>query len=451
MRTLWVDASDGAAGDMLLGALLDAGASLDAVRAAVAAVAPEAVSVTVEATRRHGLRCSRAVVDVADSATHRGLGDVLALVRAGALAPSVEVFVVAVFTRLATAEARVHGSTVDEVHFHEVGALDAIADVVGCAAALHDLGLLPGSGSEDGGSPVDVVVGTLALGSGRTRSAHGSIPVPVPAVLALLEGSGAPVVAGPGQDVPGAGRELCTPTGAALLLSLADRFGPTPALSVAAVGVGAGTADPPGAANVLRVVVGDGPGPGTSGAPSTAPDSGSGTADGSPAWRVDDLLVLEATVDDLDPRLWPDALDALHAAGALDAWAAPVLMRHGRPGHVVTALAPPDALAAARTALVLHTTTLGVRCHAAVRWALPRTARTVDVGGHEVSVKLGHLDGAVVTAQPEHADAAAAATALGLPVRTVLERAQALARGLTPPPASARQTGTASTARTSGS
>lgn len=418
MRTLWVDASNGAAGDMLLGALLDAGASLDAVRAAVGAVAPEEVSITVEATRRHGLRCSRAVVDVADSATHRGLGDVLALVRAGGLVPAVEALAVAVFTRLATAEARVHGSTVDEVHFHEVGALDAIADVVGCAAALHDLGLL---GDAAGGAGVDVVVGTIALGSGRARSAHGSIPVPVPAVLALLEGSGAPVVAGPGQDVPGAGRELCTPTGAALLLSLAGRFGPTPALSVAAVGVGAGTADPPGAANVLRVVVGDGPGAGS------ALDA-SGAAGGSPAWREDGLLVLEATVDDLDPRLWPDALDALHAAGALDAWAAPVLMRHGRPGHVVTALAPPDALSAVRAALVRHTTTLGVRSHAAVRWALPRTSRTVVVGGHEVSVKLGHLDGAVVTAQPEHADAAAAAAALGLPVRAVLERAQALAR-----------------------
>ncbi len=428
MRTLWVDASNGAAGDMLLGALLDAGASLGTVRAAVAAVAPEAVSVTVEATRRHGLRCSRAVVDVADSATHRGLGDVLALVRAGAVAPAVEAFAVAVFSRLALAEARVHGSTVDEVHFHEVGALDAIADVVGCAAALHDLGLLPADGAHDGSggsaAEVDVVVGTIALGSGRSHSAHGSIPVPVPAVLALLEGSGAPVVAGPEQDVPGAGRELCTPTGAALLLSLAGRFGPTPALSVEAVGVGAGTADPPGAANVLRVVVGEGPGPATS----TASGTASGTVDGSSGWREDDLLLLEATVDDLDPRLWPDALDSLHAAGALDAWAAPVLMRHGRPGHVVTALAPPDALAAVRAALVLHTTTLGVRCHAAVRWALPRTSRTVDVGGHEVSVKLGHLDGAVVTAQPEHADAAAAAAALSLPVRAVLERAQALAR-----------------------
>ena len=419
MRTLWVDASNGAAGDMLLGALLDAGASLDVVRAAVAAVAPEPVDVTVEATRRHGLRCARAVVQVADSTTHRGLGDVLALVRAGALAPAVEAFAVAVFTRLATAEARVHGSTVDEVHFHEVGALDAVADVVGCAAALADLDLLPGGRR---GAGAEVVVGTIALGSGRARSAHGSIPVPVPAVLALLEGSGARATAGPGQDGEG-GRELCTPTGAALLLELADAFGPMPAMVVGAVGVGAGTADPPAAANVLRAVVGEATSrPGAAGPTSAAPPPP------GPGWREDDLHVVEATVDDMDPRLWPDVLDALHAVGAVDAWAAPVLMRHGRPGHVLTALAPPPVLEAVRTAVVVHTTSLGVRSSPVTRRALARTSVGVDVDGHEVSVKLGHLDGAVVTAQPEHADAAAAAAALGLPVRAVIDRARALAR-----------------------
>lgn len=423
MRTLWVDASNGAAGDMLLGALLDAGASLETVRAAVGAVAPEPTEITVEATRRHGLRCSRAVVQVADSTTHRGLGDVLALVRAGALAPAVEAFAVAVFTRLATAEARVHGSTVDEVHFHEVGALDAVADVVGCAAALADLGLLPGGlPGGGGGAGAEVVVGTIALGSGRARSAHGSIPVPVPAVLALLEGSGAPATAGPGQDGEG-GRELCTPTGAALLLELATSFGPMPAMAVGAVGVGAGTADPPAAANVLRVVVGETAGlPTRSGATSAAP------LPPGPGWREEELHVVEATVDDLDPRLWPDVLDALHAAGAVDAWAAPVLMRHGRPGHVLTALVPSLVLEAVRTAVVVHTTSLGVRSSPITRRALARTSVSVDVDGHEVSVKLGHLDGAVVTAQPEHADAAAAAAALGLPVRAVLDRARALAR-----------------------
>ncbi|CAA9432369.1 MAG: hypothetical protein AVDCRST_MAG35-2694, partial [uncultured Quadrisphaera sp.] len=218
MRVLWVDASRGAAGDMLLGALLDAGASLEGVRRAVAAVAPEPVVVGLESTRRHGLRAARATVEVADSTTHRGLSDVLALVRAGGLAPAVEAFAVATFTRLARAEARVHGSDVEHVHFHEVGALDAIADVVGCAAALADLGVLEQGGQQGGAA---VVVGPIALGSGSVRAAHGSLPVPVPAVLALLEGTGAPVLAGPGQPGQGPGRELCTPTGAALLLTAA--------------------------------------------------------------------------------------------------------------------------------------------------------------------------------------------------------------------------------------
>ncbi len=435
MRTLWVDASNGAAGDMLLGALLDAGASLDVVRAAVAAVTPEPVTVDLERTRRHGLGCARALVRVADSATHRGLDDVLALVRAGGLDDDVEDFAVAVFTRLAVAEAQVHGTTTHDVHFHEVGALDALADVVGCAAALGDLGLLTGSGAAGEQAP-SVVVGTIALGSGRARSAHGSIPVPVPAVLALLEGSGAPVVAGPGDPSTGPGRELCTPTGAALLLTLAHRFGPVPALAVTAVGVGAGAADPAAAANVLRVVVGRSAEP-----PPPAAVDGVGDGDRSrdaaggghgavqaPAWREDDLLVLEATVDDLDPRLWPGVLDAAVAAGAHDAWTTPVLMRHGRPGHVVSALARPDVLDAVRAVLVTHTTTLGVRAHATVRWALPRTSTTVEVGGHEISVKVAHRHGRTLTVQPEHADVAAAAAALGLPEREVLERAQAAAR-----------------------
>ncbi len=402
-RALWVDASSGAAGDMLLGALLDAGADLHAVRTAVAAVAPEPVSLGVEATRRHGLRAARATVAVADSTTHRGLSDVLALVRSGALDPAVEGFAVAVFTRLATAEARVHGTTVDQVHFHEVGALDAVADVVGCAAALGDLALL---------DDAEVVVGPIALGSGRVRSAHGSLPVPVPAVLALLEGSGAPVLAGPGGDggaAVGPGRELCTPTGAALLVVLAQRWGPLPAMAVRAVGVGAGAADSPGAANVLRVVLGE-------------------VAEAGAAWRHDDLVVLEATVDDLDPRVWPDVLDAVHTAGAVDAWAAPVLMRHGRPGHVLTALVPPVALESVHRAVAAHTTSLGARSHPVARRALPRTAVAVAVDGHAVSVKLGHLDGRVVTVQPEHADARAAAAAMGVPVREVLDRAAVLAR-----------------------
>jgi hypothetical protein len=225
----------------------------------------------------------------------------------------------------------------------------------------------------------------------------------VPGVLAILAGRGAPVLAG------GDG-ELCTPTGAALLAALVGEWGNVPAMRIDAVGIGAGTADPEERANVLRVVLG------------TAPDRV------SVPWRRDDLIELEATVDDLDPRLWPAVLDALVGAGAADAWLTPVVMRKGRPGSVVTALVAEEAVDAATRALFAQSTTLGVRLRPVVRRALPRDQVVVRVDGCEVRVKRGLLDGEVVTVQAEYSDAAAAAEHLGMPVRAVLERAASLAR-----------------------
>jgi hypothetical protein len=276
--------------------------------------------------------------------------------------------------------------------------------VVGCAAALDALGLLD--------PRARVVVGSVALGSGTVATAHGLLPVPVPAVLAILAGRGAPVVAG------GEG-ELCTPTGAALLATLAAEWGPLPAMRIDAVGVGAGTADPRERANVLRVVLG------SAAAPAAEP------------WRNDDLFELEATVDDLDPRLWPAVLDSLVEAGAADAWLTPVVMRKGRPGNVVTALVAGESIDAAARALFAGSTTLGVRLNPIVRRALPRDVVVVRVDGGEVRVKRGFLDGEAVTAQAEYADAALVASRLGIPVRAVLERAVALARSGKPEVAAA--------------
>jgi len=225
----------------------------------------------------------------------------------------------------------------------------------------------------------------------------------VPAVVAILAARGAPVVSG------GAG-ELCTPTGAALLATVAAEWGPLPHMRIDSVGVGAGTADPPGRANVLRVILG------------TAIEPAGVT------WRQNDLLELEATVDDLDPRLWPEVLDSLVEAGAVDAWLTPVVMRKGRPGHVVTALVGDEVVDAATRVLFTASTTLGVRVRPVSRRALPRDEIVVSVDGCDVRVKRGLLDGRPVTVQAEYADAAAAAERLGLPVRTVLDRAAGLAR-----------------------
>lgn len=395
-RCAWIDASAGASGDMLLGALLDAGAPLEAVAAAIGALGVEAIQIRPRPVRRHGLRATKADVLVQDAAASRTLGDVLGLVAAANLAPAVAAFATDVFRVLGSAEAAVHGEDLEQVHLLEVGALDSLADVVGCAAALDALGLLE--------PRARVVVGSVALGSGSVETAHGPLPVPVPAVLAIFAGRGAPVAVG------GEG-ELCTPTGAALLATLADEWGALPPMRIDAAGVGAGSADPPGRANVLRVVLG------TALAPAGVP------------WRRDDLLELEATVDDLDPRLWPAVLDALVAAGAVDAWLTPVVMRKGRPGHVVTALVAAEVVDAATRALFAQSTTLGVRLRPVTRRALPRDEVVVSVDGCEVRVKRGLLDGRPVTVQAEYADAAAAAERLGVPVRTVLERAAALARG----------------------
>ncbi len=400
---LWVDATHGAAGDMLLGALLDAGAPLEPVASALAALAAagsETLGLRVEKVRRHGLRASRAVVSAGPSAVRRGPADVRALVVAAGLTESARAFALSVFDALAVAEAHVHGVDVAEVHFHEVGALDSLADVVGCSVALDVLGLL-----QDGAVRQ---VSTVGLGGGTAWTEHGRIPVPVPATLELLARVGAPVSAGAGD------RELCTPTGAALLATLATGWGALPALAITAAGSGAGTADPPDRPNLVRVVVGD-----------QVPTAGTG----QPGWREDDLLVVEATVDDLDPRLWPDVLDGLHRAGALDAWLTGVLMRHGRPGHVLTALTDPGRLDGVFRALVSSTTTLGARVHGVTRRSLHRDRVTVEVGDAPVDVKRGLLDGRAVTVQPEYADAAAAAGRLGLPVREVLDRARSAALG----------------------
>jgi uncharacterized protein (TIGR00299 family) protein len=394
--TAWLDLSAGVAGDMLLGALLDAGASLDAVRAAVRAVAPDAVRLDVGPTTRAGLRANRLTVTslVADPPVRRRR-DVLGALDAAALAPAVRDAARAVFETLADAEARVHGISADDVHFHEVGAWDAIADVVGTCAALTDLGVTA------------VVASELALGSGTVRTAHGELPVPVPAVLDLT--TGLPVVAG------GVG-ELTTPTGAALVRTLATDLGPLPRLTIEAVGIGAGSRDRPDRANVVRVVL------------------GRPTRTGPPDDRLEPTVVVETTVDDLDPRVWPAVLDDLLAAGAADAWLTPVLMKKGRPGHVLTVLAPVERAPALRRLVLERTSTLGVRQHLVHRETLDRSWVEVTLPQGAVRVKLASRAGRLLHATPEYEDVARLAATSGRPVRDLLQAATAAAHasGLVP-------------------
>ena len=389
----WIDAGAGASGDMLLGALLDAGVPLEVVTTAVAAVAPEAVTVDAERVTRGGLRATRCRVRAADSTTARSWADVRGLLSGAPLEPPLRELARDAFARLAGAEAAVHGTTAEEVHFHEVGALDAIADVVGvCAGFLH-LGL------------DEVVVSPVAVGSGRVGAAHGSLPVPVPAVVELLRG--VPTSAGPGAA------ESCTPTGAALLTTLATSTGAQPPMVVERVGVGAGGRDPATHPNVLRLLLGQG-------WSQPAPQPGGATS----------AVVLESNVDDLDPRLWPAVIASLLDAGASDAWLTPILMKKGRPAHTLSVLVDAGSLPAVRRTVFEQTSTIGVREVGHVKTALDREERTVTVAGHEVRVKVAMLEGRVVNVQPEYDDVAGAAAATARPVKDVLAEAVAAARGL---------------------
>ena len=395
-RVGWLDLGNGVAGDMLLGAVVGAGVPLAEI---TAALAPLDLPVTLRAedVRRAGLRAVRVVVDAPQAGQPtRGWSDVRRLL--GRLPDPLRASAVGVFGALARAEAAVHGVPEEDVHFHEVGALDAIADVVGVCAGLAALRL------------DRLLASPIALGGGEARTAHGTIPVPGPAVLALLEAAGAPGRGGPDEV------ELATPTGVALATTLAAGFGPMPLLRPTATGTGAGTRDPAGRPNVVRLVVGE---------VEEAPSGTSGGLDTTTA------VVLEANVDDLDPRAWPLVLAALLDAGALDAWLTPTLMKKGRPAQVVAALAGPAEVARVRDALLRETTTLGVRESPVVQHAVHRTFGTVHVDGQPVAVKLGWgPDGAVVNAMPEWADVARAAAALDRPVKRVLAQAVGLAETL---------------------
>jgi uncharacterized protein (TIGR00299 family) protein len=383
-RLLYLDCIGGVAGDMVLGALLDAGADAVAVAGGLAGLGVEGLDVTTDRVVRHGITATHATVVGAPGQPHRHWRSIRGQIDEAGLPDRARARAQAAFRRLAEAEGRIHGIDPEEVHFHEVGAVDAIGEVCGVALALEDLG-------------VDrVVCSPLPAGRGTVRAAHGVLPLPAPATLALLEG--APVY-GVELDV-----ELVTPTGAALVAALADGYGPLPAMTLERSGYGAGTRDMPALPNVVRAIL--------------------GTATGAPAHRVS---LIEANLDDLLPELAPDAAAACFAAGALDVWTVPAQMKHGRPGFVLSALARPQDEGAVAHALLRETTTLGVRIAQLDRIELDRESRTVSVSGQSVRVKVGRLDGEVVNLAPEHSDCERAARITGSPVKTVWARALAAA------------------------
>jgi hypothetical protein len=404
-RHAWVDATAGVAGDMLLAALVDAGAPLATLQAAVDAVAPESIRLTSAPVRRAGMRAVKVDVQlVAEDQVHRSWRDIQVMLEHADLAAQVRERARRVFRRLAEAEARVHGVAADEVHFHEAGGWDSIADVVGVCAALDCLGVTSMSCS------------AVALGSGRVAASHGDLPVPVPAVLEMSAGW---------RVLSGGQGELATPTGMALLTALSEESRDLPAMSVRAVGVGAGTRDVPGHPNVVRVVLGD--------------------QTGRPAEPGDPVVmsVLETNVDDMDPRVWPSVLASLLDAGAADAWLVPIVMKKGRPAHTLAVLTPVSRRDVLRRLIFELTSTIGVREVAVTRIALDRFWVPLPVAGGQVRLKVAHCGGEVLHATPEFDDAAQVAAERSVPVRRVLEEAVAAAEREGFVPGRRVQTGTA--------
>ncbi|HET9649004.1 MAG TPA: nickel pincer cofactor biosynthesis protein LarC [Microlunatus sp.] len=385
-RIGWLDCSAGVAGDMLLAALVDAGVPAGELAQLIEAVLPDSVDLVVTEVTRAGLRATKVDVrPLVEQPPHRTWADIEQLVRSADLPTGTRDRALSTFGRLAGAEARVHGIPVADVHFHEVGALDSIADVVGVCAGFDQLGL------------DRLVAGRVALGSGSARGAHGRLAVPVPAVLELS--AGWPVTSG------GEG-ELATPTGMALVTALADTSGELPPMTVEQVGIGAGTRDVPGRANVTRLVVGLGAGA---------------------AAAAEIMTVLETNVDDLDPRLWPGVLTALLEGGAADAWLTPVLAKKGRPAHVLSVLASPDRAVTVRDVVLTRTSSLGVRTYDVRRYALPRMMIEIALAGGTIAVKIGHRDGVVLQVTPEFADVSAYAARRGRTETEVMAEALAAA------------------------
>jgi len=386
MTLIYVDAFAGAAGDMLLGALLDAGADEAALRRHLASLPVDGYDVEVRQEVRHGLRATRADVRLDHHAhhAHRGLSDVIEILDAGDLPGPAAGWAKAVFRRLAEAEATVHGTTPEEIHFHEVGAVDAIVDIAGVATALALLEM------------DRLACSPLPMGSGYVHAAHGRLPVPAPAVVELVRGC-------PTAEC-GEGGERTTPTGAAILVTLAEAFGPMPPMVPEAVGYGAGEREGEHMANCLRVVVGR--------------ESATGIGEGDTIWLV------EANLDDATGETLGAAAEAMLSAGARDVWLAPVTMKKGRPGVVLSCLADEASREAVEEAVFVHTPTFGVRRRRVERTVLARAHVEVETAYGTVRMKVGRRAGRVVTASPEYADCLRAAEQGGVAVRTVLEAAR---------------------------
>lgn len=407
MRIAYLDCFSGLSGDMFLGALIDVGLQPSDLEAALAKLPVRGYSLGYERVRRGPLAATRVKVEVTGQQPARRAQDIFALLEESHLPPAVVAKAKAVFARLIAAEAKVHGVAPEEAHLHEVGAVDALVDVVGTVAGLELLGI------------EDLWVSPLPCPRGWVAAAHGRLPLPAPAVMELL--TGAPVY---GVDEEA---ELVTPTGAALAVALARGFGPLPPMRLLRVGYGAGEREL-SHPNALRLLIGE------------ARSAGQVQTDVQEFLQSDLVALVEATIDDMNAEFYPYLAERLRELGALDVYFTPVQMKKGRPGVLVTALVPPEAANSAAGLFFAESTTLGVRWRLEHRLIAPRDWLQVEVGGREVRVKYSAAQAApggertILQVAPEYEDCRRVARELGLPLKEVYLLAQQEARRLLNPP-----------------
>ena len=385
MKLAYFDCFSGISGDMTLGALVDAGVSLDHLRGQLRGLELPGWEITSEKVWKNGMSSTYVKVKTEDQSKHRSLTEILTILEKSKLSPRVREHSSAIFRKLGEAEASVHDVPIEKIHFHEVGAVDAIVDIVGACIGFESLGV-----EEFGCSPLNV-------GGGTAKMAHGVLPVPAPATAKLLQGK--PTYSN------GVQKELVTPTGAVIVATLCTQFGPQPPMSVSAIGYGAGTADLEGQPNVLRIMVGE---------------SVEKTAPGFD----EEISVIEVNLDDMNPQIYGYFQEKASAAGALDVYTTPVQMKKNRPGTLLTLLCRPQDTAVLMDLVFSETTTFGARTYRAQRRTLPRESVNIHTQFGDVRVKISRVNGHIRHASPEFEDCKRLAEEKRVPLQQVMDEAK---------------------------
>ena len=387
MRVAYFDCFSGVSGDMVLGALVDLGLDIDELARGLSSLDLEEFRIESRDVMSYGLRATKVDVIVPESVLVRTFNNIRDVIENSDLPGPVKAMSLEIFMRIASAESVIHNKPVDQVHFHEVGAVDSIVDIVGTAYGMSALGI-----TEAFASP-------LPLGHGMIKTQHGSLPVPAPAVLEIL------------GDTPTYGRgiptEIVTPTGAAIVKSLAGAFGVMPPMKIGAIGYGAGSKDI-GVPNILRVVTGD---------LADTPGDGEQLA-----------YVISTNVDDMNPEFYEYVMERLFAAGAHDVWLTPTQMKKTRPGVVINVLGSPAEVSGLKRILLEETSTFGLRTSTVMKKAIERAFVEVETRWGPVRVKIGREGGHVTSVSPEFSDCARIAGESGVPIKDVFRAAQLLAQ-----------------------